>query len=128
MGEVIIYTREELGRTIQHLEDHLEALVSNQDKISDVGDSNNLGLEIEHLQRGIQRLKDRQDELSTIVYRWPSIVNIKSKSFSGSDAAGSYQLGLEDGFKLLKDYLKKIKPDGNWDEVCGNNAKQMLNK
>ncbi|KAI9201156.1 hypothetical protein LWI28_019060 [Acer negundo] len=49
MAEVIIYTREELGRTIQHLEDRLKALASNQHQISDVGDSNNMGLEREHL-------------------------------------------------------------------------------
>ena len=128
MAEVIIYTREELERTIQHLHDRLEALASSKYQRSVVGDSNNLGLEREHLLRGIQRLKDRQDELSTTIYRCPSIVKIKSKSFSGSDVAGSYQLGMEDGFKLLKDYLKNIKPDGNWDEVCGNNAKEMLNK
>ncbi|KAI9192303.1 hypothetical protein LWI28_020839 [Acer negundo] len=53
MAEVIIYTREEFGRTIQHLEDHLEALANTQHQISDVGDSNNIGLEREHLVRKI---------------------------------------------------------------------------
>ena len=81
MAEVIIYTREQLESTIQHLEDRLEALASNQNQISNVGDSNNLGLEREDLQRRIQRLNDRQNELFTTIYRSLDTVKIKSKPF-----------------------------------------------
>ncbi|KAI9192095.1 hypothetical protein LWI28_018252 [Acer negundo] len=104
MAEVIIYTREVLGRTIQHLEGCLKALASNQHQISDVADSNNMGLEREHLVQGLGR--------SGLVAEWKWVL---LKLFEAVEPVASQNGSAQ----ARRDRLFRLEPR-EWRRMIGN--------
>ncbi|KAK3225409.1 hypothetical protein Dsin_005271 [Dipteronia sinensis] len=60
------------------------------------------------------------------IFRHPALDQIKNRHFTGKYVAGAYNIGMEDVFKLFKDYMKKFQPEGDWDVVDLSNAKYLL--
>ena len=89
-------------------------------------DSNSSNDNQQKMVRYIQKLERDITAVNRKLYRHPAVDQIDFKRFTGKDVSGAYNLGMEDGFKLFKDYMKKVHPEGNWDVVDQSHAKDML--
>ena len=67
----------------------------------------------ETMVRNIQKLERDINAVNLKLFRHPALDQINFKRFTRKDISGAYNLGIEDGFKLLKDYMKKVHPEGN---------------